>query len=74
MIEWIKCLTEAVRFIEMFISAFYEVGIFKKGNYSEGVIHKMPGYTFSLKRIVLAGLFVHVAVISYEFTCVNCSL
>ena len=46
----------------------------KKGNYSEGAIHKMPEYTYSLKLYILAGHFVHDAVISYELICATCTL
>ena len=43
-------------------------------NYSEGAIHKMPEYTYSLKLYILAGHFVHDAVTSYELICATCTL
>ena len=46
----------------------------EKCNYSEGAIHKMPEYTYSLKLYILAGHFVHDAVISYELICATCTL
>ena len=46
----------------------------EKCNYSEGAIHKMPEYTYSLKLYIMAGHFVHDAVTSYELICATCTL